>query len=82
MPTYLIEGSTSSSNPTAQSPSSEEKDEALKSDPLVLKELDDDRKSRVSKKAASSSSVSSSTASFLSLSSSDPLALASGSKSK
>jgi hypothetical protein len=77
VPTDLIEGSISPSDPTTEIPSSsEEKDEVL-----LLIELDDDIKSRVSKKAASSSSsVSSSAMSFLSLSSSDPLAPTSGSK--
>lgn len=76
-PTDLRDGSVPSSDSMAYSPSSsEEKDDIRYSDPLLLKELDE-RKSRVSKKALSSSSVSSSAASTLSLSSSDSVALSS-----
>nr|GMD74685.1 Os12g0285650 [Ipomoea batatas] len=73
----LIIGSTLSSDAKAyRSSSSEENEDVRQSEPLLLKELDD-RKSLVSKKVFSSSSVSSSAASTLSLSSSESLTLAS-----
>lgn len=60
-----------------ESSSSESKEDLWNSDSLLLNELDD-RKSRVSKKLLSSSSVSSSAASCLSLSSSESVGLSSG----
>lgn len=69
-----MSGSIPSSDSNVLRSSSDENDDVLKSDPLLLKELEE-RKSLVSKKLFSSSSVSSSAASTLSFSYSDSLAL-------